>query len=180
MSLKSLILGCLLDAPSHGYEIRHRLKNFFKRSHGINEGQLYATLKKMEQDGLVTKEIVHQEKNPPRKVFFLTEKGKEQFNSWLMEKDGTNFSEFDFFRAFPFLEKTTFFMHLPHSRVLEFVESQLKLEQLKLEEYKRVRSRMLERGVNHYRIRVIEFGIEQQQAKINWLYMLSRDLEAPE
>lgn len=180
MSLKSIILGCLLDAPSHGYEIRHRLKNFFKRSHGINEGQLYATLKKMEQDGLVTKEIVYQEKNPPRKVFFLTEKGKEQFNSWLMEEDRTDFTVFDFFGAFPFLEKSTFFKHLPPSGVLELVESQIKLEQLKLEEFKRVRGRMLERGVNHYRVRVIDFGIDLQQAKIQWLYTLSRDLEAPE
>lgn len=180
MSLKSMILGCLLDAPAHGYEIRQRLKDFFKRSHGINEGQLYATLKKMEQDGLVTKEIVYQEKNPPRKVFFLTEKGKEQFNSWLLEEDGTDFAAFDFFGAFPFLEKCTFFKHLPPTRALKLVESQVKLEQLKLEEFKRVRSRMLERGVNHYRVRVIEFGMDLQEAKIKWLYTLSRDLEAPE
>jgi DNA-binding PadR family transcriptional regulator len=180
MSLKPMILGCLLDAPSHGYEIRHRLKDFIRRSHGINEGQLYATLKKMEKDGLVTKKIEPQEKNPPRKVFFLTEKGRKEFYQWLLEGDGTDFTAFDFFGAFAFLEKCTFFKHLPPAGVAGIVESQLGLEKAKLEEFKRVRSRMLERGVNRYRIKVIEFGIDLQEIKIKWLLGLASDEPLPE
>ncbi|MEW6425092.1 MAG: helix-turn-helix transcriptional regulator [Bacillota bacterium] len=170
MSLKHMILGCLLDAPTHGYEIKQRFKNFYQRSHGINEGQLYTILKKMEDDGLVRKEIVYQEKNPPRKVFYLTGRGKEEFYSWLMEDAPPgDLASFDFFQVFPFLEKCNYFMHIPAGAALDLVERQIAAEKAKLEEFKRVKGKMLDRRVNHFRISIMEFGIKFQETKLDWL-----------
>ncbi|MFZ5631257.1 MAG: PadR family transcriptional regulator [Bacillota bacterium] len=177
MSLKHMILGCLLDAPTHGYEIRQRFKNFYQRSQGINEGQLYTTLKKLEDEGLVNKEVIYQDKNPPRKVFHLTGKGREEFYSWLLEENAPDIASFDFFQVFPFLEKCNYFKHTPEDRARELVERQIEAEKLKLDEFKRVREKMQERKVNHFRIDIIEFGITFQETKIGWMEGLLRKLQ---
>lgn len=170
MSLKHMVLGCLIDAPSHGYEIRRRFIKFYRCSHGVNEGQLYTTLKKMEQEGMISKEVVYQEKNPPRKVFHPTEKGREDFYHWLMEKgEVSDIADFDFFHVFPFLEKCTYFNHLTGKETLPLVERQAAVEKAKLDEFNRVRGKMLERKVHHFRVSVIEFGIALQEIKLAWL-----------
>lgn len=170
MSLKQMILGCLLDAPSHGYEIRRRFKSFYQRSHGINEGQLYAVLKRLEDEGMVDKEIIYQDKNPPRKVFHITKEGREDFYSWLLaDSEADNIAGFDFFHVFPFLQKCTYFNHVSRDQALKLVDLQINAEKLKLEEFKRVREKMLERKVNSFRIDIIDFGIEFQHTKLDWL-----------
>jgi len=164
-----MILGCLLDSPAHGYEIRRRFKTFYNQSHGLNEGQLYTTVKKIENEGLVTRELVHQENNPPRKVLRLTEKGRQEFNSWLLGEDDQDPVAFDFFHVFSFLQKCNYFMHLPKKTVLEMVTRQIDREAARATEFNRVREGMTARGVNHYRLRIIEFGISFQEMKIEWL-----------
>ena len=170
MSLKHMILGCLMDSPSYGYEIKKFTREFFKRSQGVNEGQLYATLKKMEEDGLVHKELILQEKNPPRKVFQITEQGKEVFYSWLTEtgEDG-EIASFDFFQVFPFLERCNYFKHTEAEAARALVDRQMKREAAKLEEFKRVREEMQVRRVDRFRVSIIEFGIDFQRLKLNWL-----------
>lgn len=173
-----MILGCLLDAPSHGYEIRQRFKNFYQRSHGINEGQLYTVLKKMEEEELVRKEVIYQEKSPPRKVFHITEEGRKEFYSWLFAgcESPEYITGFDFFQVFPFLQKCTYFNHVSKDKALKLVDFQITAEKVKLDEFKRVKDKMLERKVNRFRIDIIEFGITFQQTKLAWLEGLKGNL----
>ena len=51
--IKYLILGSLMERPFHGYDLK---SNFFKKifkDFGINDGQLYPALKKLNQEGLI-------------------------------------------------------------------------------------------------------------------------------
>lgn len=178
LSVKYMILGCLLDEPSHGYEIRQRFKTFYNQSHGLNEGQLYTTLKKLEEEGLVTKETVHQESYPSRKILRLTEKGRLELYDWLQGDEDPDPVAFNFFHTFPFLQKCNYFMHLPKGSALSQINSQLDKERVKADEFRRIRDGMLQRKVNWYRIRIIEFGISFQEAKINWLAGLADEVRA--
>ncbi len=179
MSLHYMILGCLMDAPSHGYEIRKRIKELFQRSHNINEGQFYALLRKMEADSLIRKEVVLQEKNPPRKVFYLTEKGREELFAWLSSNgESDDIYRFDFYQAFPFLERCNYFKHLSDETALKLLERQAVLEEEKLEEFTKVRDNMQGLRLNQYRIGIIEFSLAFQKTKIEWLKnMKSKILE---
>jgi DNA-binding PadR family transcriptional regulator len=47
--------------------------------------QIYNTLKEMEKEGLVVGEVIHQVANPSKKIFSITEKGKEAITAWLIE-----------------------------------------------------------------------------------------------
>lgn len=170
MSLKQMILGCLLDAPAHGYEIRQRFKNFYQRSHGINEGQLYSVLKRMEDEGLVVKEIIYQDRNPPRKVFHITGEGRKEFYSWILsDNEADDTAGFDFFNVFPFLQKCTYFNHISRDEALKLADIQINAEKMKLDEFKKVKEKMLERKVNRFRMDIICFGIAFQQTKLAWL-----------
>ncbi len=173
-----MILGCLLDAPAHGYEIRQRFKSFYNQSHGLNEGQLYTTLKKLEEDGLVSKELIHQEKSPSRKVLRLTERGREEFYRWIQEEEEPDPVVFDFFHFFSFLQKCNYLMHVPKEMALSRIGRQVERETNKAEEFKRIRKSMVDRNVNWYRVRIIEFGISFQEAKIKWLNALAGEVRA--
>lgn len=177
MSVKHMILGCLLDSPAHGYEIRLRFKTFYNQSHGLNEGQLYTTVTKLEKEGLVTRELVHQEKNPSKKVLSITENGRQEFYRWLYQDDEDPFV-FDFFHTFEFLQKCNYFMHIPREISLGLISRQIGKESGKLNEFLRIKGIMSERRVHSYRMRIIEFGISYQQMKVKWLKNLLGEVSA--
>lgn len=178
MSVKHMILGCLLEDPAHGYEIRQRFKTFYNQSHGLNEGQLYTTLKKMEDEGLVTREIVHQEKTPSKKVLRLTEQGRREFFRWLQSDEEQEPVVFNFFHVFPFLQKCNYFMHFTGEEALDQINRQIERERQQAEEFKRVRDGMVSRSVNWHRLTIIEFGISFQEMKIKWLSDLAGEVQS--
>ncbi|MFI5387204.1 MAG: PadR family transcriptional regulator [Fimbriimonadales bacterium] len=73
--LETVVLGTLQGKSMHGYEISKRIAAKSEGLLRIGEGQLYPTLHKLEQQGLVTAEWIPQEGKPSRKVYSLTESG---------------------------------------------------------------------------------------------------------
>ena len=51
MSVKYMILGSLMFRCSHGYDLKSQVTQKMNREFGINDGQLYPTLKNLEEDG---------------------------------------------------------------------------------------------------------------------------------
>jgi hypothetical protein len=49
----------------------------------LNVGQVYASLERLEQEGLVLHQVVAQEERPDKKVFRLTEEGEQALAAWL-------------------------------------------------------------------------------------------------
>jgi len=78
------ILGVLSLAPGSGYDIKKFCD--FSISHFWNEnyGHIYPVLKQMEIDGLVSKNTEHNEGKPDRNVYYISEKGEEEFTNWLL------------------------------------------------------------------------------------------------
>ena len=71
--VRAAILAVLAEEPMHGYQIMQRLQ---ERSGGFwnpSAGSIYPTLQLLEDQGLVTSEEVE-----GRRVYTLTEKGREQ------------------------------------------------------------------------------------------------------
>ena len=77
------LLGMLSLAPSTGYDIK---KMFGKASTGFwNEsyGQVYPRLKRLVQEGLATVKRIEREGLTDKKVYTITQEGKDEFERWL-------------------------------------------------------------------------------------------------
>ncbi|WP_040984174.1 PadR family transcriptional regulator [Oceanobacillus jeddahense] len=77
------ILGILTTNCRSGYEIKQFIDNSLNHFWKISYGQIYPTLKKLEQEELATIQAASREGKPDRKEYFLTEKGKEVLKDWL-------------------------------------------------------------------------------------------------
>ena len=84
-----LFLGLLKESPKHGYEIKKRIREILSTFAGVEPKSIYYPLKKIEEEGLVTKETTKAGRRPERFVYSLTSKGeakfKELFNKSLIE-----------------------------------------------------------------------------------------------
>jgi DNA-binding PadR family transcriptional regulator len=84
MSIKHTILGLLARGPLHGYDLKAAfLRDLAPRDADLNWGQVYTTLDRLQRDGLVTPELVAQEKQPDKKVYSLTTDGRSELKEWL-------------------------------------------------------------------------------------------------
>ncbi|MEU9831279.1 PadR family transcriptional regulator [Streptosporangium sp. NPDC048047] len=82
--VQEVLLALLAAEASHGYRVRARLQLALgPLAEALNAGQVYVTLSRLEKSGLVTAERVGQTDRPDRKVYELTEAGRERVTAWL-------------------------------------------------------------------------------------------------
>jgi DNA-binding PadR family transcriptional regulator len=83
--LKYALLGLLAHESRHGYDLKNAFESMLGGTWPLNIGQVYTTLARLERDGLVESEVVPQDLLPDRKVYSLTESGREELERWLAE-----------------------------------------------------------------------------------------------
>jgi len=79
-TLEGIVLAILALQPAYGYEITARLRE--QGFTDIAEGTVYALLVRIEQRGLVDVEKVPSEKGPPRKVYSINDRGREDLGEF--------------------------------------------------------------------------------------------------
>jgi DNA-binding PadR family transcriptional regulator len=80
------LLALLAKETAHGYELKLALEQIFGQAYpSPNIGQIYVTLKRLEQDGLVRSQDVEQTTRPNKRVYELTPAGREALRSWVDE-----------------------------------------------------------------------------------------------
>ncbi len=87
MSAKHALLGLLLHRPAYRYQLGDRLRKLLGPAWKINPGQLYRTVKLLEQDGLIERIDDAADDQDERHIFAITDDGAEQFERWF--EDGT-------------------------------------------------------------------------------------------
>lgn len=83
MSLEHAILGFLNYEPMTGYDLKKLVDVSVSHFWPAVQSQIYKTLGRMEADEWVTVETIPQEPRPPRKVYSITETGKDELFRWL-------------------------------------------------------------------------------------------------
>lgn len=78
--LRLYLLKLLEESPRHGYEVIRLLQDRFLGVYSPSPGTIYPRLARLEEDGLVTHEVIN-----GKKVFTLTDKGRAEINSRLDE-----------------------------------------------------------------------------------------------
>ena len=84
---QEVVLALLAKEPSHGYELRARLRGALgPLGEAMNDGQIYVILGRLEKAGLVVSEqAAGLPDRPDRKVYALTASGQERVAGWLAE-----------------------------------------------------------------------------------------------
>lgn len=78
------LLALLAKEPAHGYELKQALEQTFGQAYPApNIGQIYVTLQRLARDGLVRSEDVVQYSRPNKRVYELTQKGREALANWV-------------------------------------------------------------------------------------------------
>lgn len=76
-------LGYLAEEALHGYELYRRFKEGLGSIWRISESQMYATLKRMERQGLVRSGPPESTTAAARHILSLSQEGTSLFNTWL-------------------------------------------------------------------------------------------------
>jgi DNA-binding PadR family transcriptional regulator len=84
---QEVVLAMLAKEPSHGYELRARLRQALgPLGEALNPGHVYVTLTRLEKAGLVTSERAEGlADRQDRKVYALTPDGQQRVAEWLAE-----------------------------------------------------------------------------------------------
>lgn len=83
MSTPHVLLGLLSQGPKHGYDLKRAHDDRLPRAKPLAFGQVYATLGRLERDGLVEQSGQDREAGPERTSYTLTAAGRERLGEWL-------------------------------------------------------------------------------------------------
>lgn len=83
MTVAHAFLGLLDRGPQHGYALKRDYDQWFSDSRSLKFGQVYATLGRLERDGLASVVAVEAGEGPDRRSYAITAEGVEELESWL-------------------------------------------------------------------------------------------------
>jgi DNA-binding PadR family transcriptional regulator len=84
MSVRNAILGLLADHPRHGYELRAAFEALAggEALWSVKPAQVYTTLARLEEGGLVAQDSVEQDGGPEKHIYSLTAAGRAELADW--------------------------------------------------------------------------------------------------
>ena len=77
MDVKTVCLGMLTDGEASGYDLKKEFESSFSHFFAAGYGSIYPALNALARDGLVECRHVPQDGKPDRKVYSITELGRE-------------------------------------------------------------------------------------------------------
>ena len=84
--MKNLFLSLLSHEPTHGYDLLQTYAELFSSVlPPLNAGQIYTTLSRLERDELVSRVDIEQTGKPNKRVYVLTDGGRQALHEWFAE-----------------------------------------------------------------------------------------------
>jgi DNA-binding PadR family transcriptional regulator len=87
MTVRNALLGLLANSPRHGYELRAAFEALAggEDTWEVKPAQIYTTLARLEEGGLVRQEAIEQNGGPEKRIYALTDTGRAELATWLRE-----------------------------------------------------------------------------------------------
>ena len=160
LSPQPVLLGLLMPAPRHGYELYQEFERELGGVWEIGLSQLYAQLKQLEEAGLVASQTEPQPSRPPRKVYHLTAEGRAAFLDWVGQPT-------PYLRhiRLEFLTRLYFYQALALPGLAGLVAEQTAVCEAQVARF----ARMAEEAGDPFRRCVLEFRRGQLEAVVRWL-----------
>jgi PadR family transcriptional regulator, regulatory protein AphA len=83
--LKFILLGFLNYAPMTGYQLKTLIEDSTAHFWHAYHSQIYTTLRTLEEDGLVESELDESDEKLQRRVYTITQAGRDAITAWLNE-----------------------------------------------------------------------------------------------
>jgi PadR family transcriptional regulator, regulatory protein AphA len=81
--IKYILLGFLNYNQMTGYDLKQAIDSSTAHFWHAHHSQIYTTLREMEKDGLVTSQYIQEAGQPDRRVYTISESGKQDLINWL-------------------------------------------------------------------------------------------------
>jgi PadR family transcriptional regulator AphA len=179
--LQYAILGFLQYRPFSGYDLKKLIDNSIQFFWHAKQSQIYKTLKELEQHGFVSATVKEQSEKPDKRIYRITDKGKNDLLNWLNQEEATVAQKKD-----PFLLKLFFSAPLHKEQILFNLKLNLKKHQALIEDFKNnikhnmqsyaEKSESLRRDSFFWKA-TYDFGEMYYTAYVKWLHQLIEKVE---
>jgi DNA-binding PadR family transcriptional regulator len=170
VELDMVILGALIGAPAHGYQLKVHIEGSFgKRYVNLSNSSLYPRLAKLEAAGYIEGKREQQEKVPDKKIYHITPSGIVRLKELVATPPGPRETDYDI------KSRLVFFGLLTPEERHKLVEPlyKEKLEELKEAEDKRAR---FAQYMDKYSLAVLDTGIAELDLAVK-LYKKLLDMD---
>ncbi len=160
LSPEYALLGVLMTGPKHGYEMHSYFSSNMDQFWRLSMSQIYALLKRMEKNGLVISKGEWQNNRPAKKIFSITQTGKEGFLNWI-------YSPVNHVRnlRIEFMAKLFFMKELNLTSAPAMIDKQIDILQEKLHLLQPPKEKIMD----EFQKALHSFKIAQTTSAINWL-----------
>ena len=164
LTLEYILLGLLREQPDHGYALFERVQSTPELSliWQVKRSKLYYLLEKLADEGLLSSQVEQGEGYPDRKIYHLTESGRDAFQRWLLEPVSVSR-----YVRIAFLSKLYFALQMERNVPQGLIASQLAVCQRWLEDLERQEAEVP--AGDFISRQVFRFRIGQISAMISWL-----------
>lgn len=162
MSFRYSILGLLTRQPMSGYDVKRFLRHLDWLIDSPSLGSVYPALHALLKDELVTVKVIPNEDKPARKVYTITEAGRQVLQEWLDQPIEPDIS----LKAF--LMRLMLATHLPCTGVVECLQqrrSQVAAHRASLKQVIGAEDEKLGLGQRL----AFDYGLAAATAEIAWL-----------
>jgi DNA-binding PadR family transcriptional regulator len=99
MSVRNALLGLLAQRSRHGYELHAAFEAIIggMQNWDVKPAQIYTTLARLEESGLVGEEAVEQDGGPEKRVYAITSMGREALGEWFASGVAAELQRDEFF-----------------------------------------------------------------------------------
>ncbi|HEX2618765.1 MAG TPA: PadR family transcriptional regulator [Phototrophicaceae bacterium] len=168
MSLAHAILGMLTYQPMTGYDLKTlcfdgSISHFWE----ADQAQIYRTLDKLTEQGMVESEIEYQDTRPNRKIYHLTLAGRAMLDEWLQTTQPLPT------RREAFLIQVFFGYRLTDDETTALIHQQIQMHRDLLEHYHQIPlpqfddpAMTREQMYNRF---TLDLGIRNEEMYIAWL-----------
>jgi len=163
MSLTYALLGLLAESPRYGYEIKRRFEGALGNVWSLSYGQLYPTLRRLSEQGWVSKKTEPGKKAAEKNIYSITEKGRRRLDDWLLKPPRSGYRLKDEFTL-----RFLFFSKVSPEKVLDYLNLQKENTELQKESLQRTLA-SFRGGIDSFLQAIIRRGIAHLQAESQWL-----------
>ena len=171
MSMKLVILGLLMEANRHTYEIRQTMKergmtNYMK----LQDGSLYYAMDQLHKDGLVEAlEVVRDTNRPEKTIYQITEAGKRKFQELLSHQLHEEIKHYH-----PLYVALPFTVHGDQAKIADILEHKILAQKMIMNKMKSLYNEHLD-IVPRVVLQMMVGSYKRAFTELKWLEELQRD-----
>ena len=167
MALPYAILAALFNQPCSGYDLVKRFNKSVECFWSASHQQIYKALAKLEEEGHVSSEKIEQENRPNKKLYTVTDSGRQQLQTWIAQTE----EEIAPLKS-DLLVKLSVGHTVPTETLLETLDAYTQQHRERLKSYQAVEKQYAQMPQlsreSQFQYLALRAGIRQQLAWIAW------------